>query len=408
MLHFDPQTGLYPDEITVVRENVRQDWVNAFKKDGLPPLNTEPETPAGQLIDSQTAAIVDKDSEVLYLANQFNPETAEGIWQDALAKIYFLTRKNAQSSEAMCTCMGLTGTTIPAGALIQSAQGDGTQWSCAEATTIPLSGSASVRFVCLTTGPVMASAGTLTQIVTVVPGWDSVNNPNAAIVGRDEETRIEFEKRRYASVAANARGSVYALYGSIANIADVIDVVVLENITNNPITQWGVSIPGHSVVISVSGGDNELIAKAIYEKKDAGCGTSGNTAVTYQDTSLPGMPIYTYQVERPQPIAFNIKVTIKATASTPENIETIIKAAILNDFNGLGESKNTRVGMAQTVYASRFYCPVIASGVQDLVSIEIALGDTSGGSVVWADSVTINANQAPTLDENNIAVVVQE
>ena len=254
----------------------------------------------------------------------------------------------------------------------------------------------------------MASAGTLTQIVTVVPGWDSVNNPNAAIVGRDEETRIEFEKRRYASVAANARGSVYALYGAIANIDDVIDVVVLENTTNETTTQWGVSIPGHSVVISVLGGDNELIAKAIYEKKDAGCGTSGNTTITYQDTSLPGMPIYTYQIERPQPIAFNVKVTIKTTDSTPENIETIIKTAILNDFNGLGESKNMRVGMAQTVYASRFYCPVISSGVQDLVSIEIALGDTSSDSVLWADSVTINANQAPTLDENNITVVVQE
>ena len=29
---------------------------------------------------------VDKDSEVLFLGNQFNPLTAQGIWQDALAK----------------------------------------------------------------------------------------------------------------------------------------------------------------------------------------------------------------------------------------------------------------------------------------------------------------------------------
>lgn len=60
MLHFDPQTGLYPDEIETVREAVREDWVLAFRKDGLPDLNTEPETPAGQLIDSQTAAIADQ------------------------------------------------------------------------------------------------------------------------------------------------------------------------------------------------------------------------------------------------------------------------------------------------------------------------------------------------------------
>lgn len=408
MLHFNPQTGLYPDEITVVRENVRQDWIDAFKKDGLPPLNTEPETPAGQLIDSQTAAIADKDAEVLYLANQFNPETAEGIWQDALAKIYFLKRKNAQPSEAVCTCTGLTGTVIPAGALIQSPQGDGIQWSCAEDTTIPLSGSISVRFVCLTTGPIMASADTLTQIVTVVPGWDSVTNPTAAIVGRDEETRIELEKRRYASVAANAHGSVAALYGAIANIEDVIDVVVLENATNETVVQWGVSIPGHSVSISVVGGDDAGIAQAIYEKKDAGCGTAGNTTVTYQDDALPGAPLYSYQIERPATLAFGVKITIRATAATPNNIESLIKTAVLNDFNGLGAQGNARVGMAQTVYASRFYCPVIASGAQDLISIEISAGEGAGSGAVWADSVTINANQAPALDENDILVIIQE
>ena len=87
MLHFDPRTGLYADEIQDVRRTVQQDWIAAFRRDGRPELNVEPETPAGQLVDSQTAAIVDKDNEVLFLANQFNPETAEGIWQDALAKI---------------------------------------------------------------------------------------------------------------------------------------------------------------------------------------------------------------------------------------------------------------------------------------------------------------------------------
>ena len=36
MLHFDPQTGLYPDEIETVREAVREDWVLAFRKDDFP------------------------------------------------------------------------------------------------------------------------------------------------------------------------------------------------------------------------------------------------------------------------------------------------------------------------------------------------------------------------------------
>ena len=60
MLHFDPATGFYADDTETVRAAVAADWVAAFHKDGQVDLNTDPETPAGQLIDSQTAAITEK------------------------------------------------------------------------------------------------------------------------------------------------------------------------------------------------------------------------------------------------------------------------------------------------------------------------------------------------------------
>ena len=405
-LHFDPKIGLYPDEITTVRETVRADWVAAFQKDGLPPLNTEPEAPAGQLCDSQTAAIVDKDNEVLFLANQFNPLTAEGIWQDALGKIYFLTRKGAQPSEALCECTGLGGTLIPAGCIIESSA-DGSRWRCAESVTIPggtSGGNVQARFIALEAGPLAAGAGTLTQIITVVPGWDAVTNPAPAIVGRVEETQAEFEARRYASVAANARGSLYAIYGALADLDGVIDCVVLENTTNNPVVKWGVTIPGHSIWASVLGGEDAAIAETIYRKKDAGCGTSGGTEVTYQDMDLPGTPVYNYEICRPAPVSFGVKVVLRKTDGTPADIEDQIKQAVLADFNGQGVHGNLRVAMAQTVFASRFYCPVISAGAQGLESIELAFPYAAGAA--WLDSVTINADQAPALSEENIIVEI--
>lgn len=404
MLYFDPQTGLYAESVEDVRQSVRQDWKDAFRRDGLPELNTEPETPAGQLIDSQTAAIVDKDNEVLFLGNQFNPLTASGVWQDALAKIYFLTRKTAQTSEATCVCTGLQGTLITQGARIKSSA-DGSEWVCAETVTIPATGSAQARFQALTPGPLTAGANTLTQIVTVTPGWDAVTNPAAAVVGRDSESQLEFEKRRYNSVAANARGSVAALYGAIANLPDVLDVVVLENVGNDPIASWGVTIPGHSVWIAVTGGTDSEIAETIYRKKDAGCGTAGNTQIGYQDAELPGMPIYTYRIERPAPLAFAVRVTLRLTPTTPQDIEQKIKDAVLADFNGAGPHDNLRVGTAQEVYASRFYCAVIGAGVQNLVSIELAAPATGG---TWGPSVTVNADQSPVLDADNIQVIIQQ
>lgn len=404
MLHFDPQTGLYPDEIETVREAVREDWVLAFRKDGLPDLNTEPETPAGQLIDSQTAAIVDKDSEVLYLAQQFNPLTAEGIWQDALGEIYFLKRKRATSSTAVCVCTGLAGTVIQAGSVIKSTE-DNAEWVCAATVTIP-QGQSSVQamFTASQSGPVTASPDTLTRIVTVTPGWDAVTNPAAAVAGSTQESQAAFENRRYNSVAANARGSVNALYGTIANLEGVLDVLVLENTTSDPRQEWGVTIPGHSVWISVVGGQDADIAEAIYRKKDAGCGTAGNTQVTFQDTGLPWKPVYTYNIERPAPLPFGVRVTIRKTGSMPYDITEKIREVILADFNGQGAG-GLRVGMAQNVYASRFYCPVLGVGVQDLQSIEIA-APLSGGQ--WGDRVTVNADQEPVLDAGDITVIVLE
>ena len=123
MLHFNPQAGVYPDDTQTVRDAVSQDWINAFLSNGTTDLNTEPETPAGQLIDAETAAITTKDSDVLYLANQFNPLTAEGQWQDALGYIYFLTRKIAEPTVVTCQLTGLMGTKIPYGAVVKNTDG---------------------------------------------------------------------------------------------------------------------------------------------------------------------------------------------------------------------------------------------------------------------------------------------
>ena len=45
MLDFEPKTGFSVSETSEIREEVAQDWVNAFKETGRPDLNTDPETP---------------------------------------------------------------------------------------------------------------------------------------------------------------------------------------------------------------------------------------------------------------------------------------------------------------------------------------------------------------------------
>ena len=84
MLQFDPAVGFTADEIEDVRAAVAAEWQAAFATSTDVPLNTNPESPAGQLVDSQTAAIVEKDTELLYLCNQFDPARNEGVFRTQL------------------------------------------------------------------------------------------------------------------------------------------------------------------------------------------------------------------------------------------------------------------------------------------------------------------------------------
>ena len=79
MITFDSETGLVAQDTAVIRQNIAQQWKDAFNvSEDTPELNTEAETPAGQLIDGQTALVAEKDAEILRMANNFNPQTATG------------------------------------------------------------------------------------------------------------------------------------------------------------------------------------------------------------------------------------------------------------------------------------------------------------------------------------------
>lgn len=401
MLHFDPSKGIYIEDVPAVRELVRIVWQTAFKGEGLPPLDVSASTPQGQLIDSQTAAIADKDAQLLFLANQFNPATATGRFQDALGKMYFLDRKVAEPTLITCLCSGIPDTVIPAGSLAKTSTNEVLQ--SVNEGIIGAGGSVEIIFATQATGAIQIGAETVTKIITVVPGWDTVFNPAAGVTGRVEESREAFEARRKASVAAGAHGSAKALYAALANIPDVATLAILENITPQTVELWGVSVPSHSFFISIYGGSDTQIAKTIYEKKDAGAGTAGNTDISYIDPSF-GDALYKYKICRPEPLPFGVKVVLRKTAATPDNIGILIKDAISANFNGLGETSG-RVSMAAVLYASRFYPTVIDILGKTLVSIEIA-APVENQTGQWTDEITVSADLIPVLDYDDIIIEV--
>ena len=87
-------------------------------------LNPALETPQGQIASSEAAIIADKNNDFLDLVNQVDPQYADGRFQDAIARIYFLTRKGATSTAVTCTLTGTPSAVVPAGTFAQDTSGN--------------------------------------------------------------------------------------------------------------------------------------------------------------------------------------------------------------------------------------------------------------------------------------------
>lgn len=401
MLIFNEKTGFSVQEPAEIREEVAQSWINAFKSDDTPDINTAPETPQGQIIDAETLAITQKDAELAFLANMFNPKTARGIWQDALAEIYFIKRKKAVNSRCYCVLTGLNGTVIEKGSKIQSSA-DNTYWDLLETVTIEGNGSVTALFECESEGAVIALPNTLNKIITTVAGWDTVNNSQSATVGSLEESQQAFEKRRYDSVALNSVGTTASVFSRVNQIDDVVGCYVVDNKTNvNKIIDDYLLKP-HSIYVAVIGGSNQDIAEAIYRSLSAGCDYNGNTQITVVDPHTHAKEKVTFMRPTPQNVYIKVNVFDK---DLPDDYENLIKNAVITNFYGQDEQIEiageavTRAIMGQDIYASRFLPSILNKNISSLLSVQISLDNQT-----FSDYVHIKIDKEPYIDESNIAV----
>jgi hypothetical protein len=357
-------------------------------------------SPSGQIAQSDTAIIGAKNDEIAEIVNQFDPNTADGRFQDAIGSIYFLTRKPAQGSVVIASCIGLVGATVPVGSLAQDAAGY--LWASEAGATFSSAGTASISFQCQTTGPIALAPGALSVIYKAVTGWDTITNASAAVEGQNVESRADFEFRRRNSVAANAKGSTAAILGSVLSLPNVLDAYVIDNPTNAAVTVGATnySVAANSVYIAVVGGAATDIANAIWVKKDLGCSYNGNTSAVVTDTANAGNPEYTVTWETPAALPIYFLVNLAANAALPSNIIALAQQAVLDAFNGADGGERARI--SDTIYSGRFYAGLYALNANvNVLSLYVG-----SATVPSTTAQPIGIDQVPTLAIGNIAVTL--
>ncbi len=347
-------------------------------------------------INSLNAVIAD-------LMGQFDPSKSRGRIQDSFAKLYFLQRSGATYSTVTALCNGAIGVTITAGSAI-ARDDNGYTWVNSGDFTFDSSGNASPNFVCQTSGPIQLGIGQLTQISTVISGWDAITNQVTASVGSSQESQAEFEQKRIESVAINASGTNAAIRSAIWALPGVTDVFVDDNQADFSVQKGSTNytFSPHSIYIAVEGGEDSAIGDAILKNKDSGATTLGNTSVSVADSSgnvAEPYPVNVYNFNRPTHKDLYFIVNVKQNSNLPSTISDDIKAAMLQTFNG-NDGVYTKARIGGYVFASNYYYN-IASLSKYLALLSIYVGKSASPTET---QITMGYDELPVLSISNIIV----
>lgn len=333
-------------------------------------LNRQWSTPQGQLVASLSAEFSAMQGNIIELMNLVDPQFSSGVMQDAIGEIYFLKRKKATRSIVQLTFRGLSGKVIPKGFTVSDINGN--EWRTTESKFIATDGSIAVLAEAVEAGAIEANSGEIVTIVNNMEGVDSVTNITPAIVGRDTESREEFEERRKESVAKNSKNMNASVFGEVSDLDGVVDCHVVDNPTDETITAGftGYSLIRNSVAVSVVGGDDNAIARAILTKAGSGCSFVGETVVEYLDRenyeSLP--PKYEVKFIRPKHIPVYFTVQVENFGAIGYAQEQFIKNRIIDAFR----SGKLRAGIGKKVIANRYMCRI--ADVENNVIMGIFVG----------------------------------
>lgn len=382
-------TGLSVPTEAEILAGVQADQNAAFGGNLNPAVNT----PQGQWATAQSAAIAAANAVFAAIVNGIDPDTAVGFMQDAISRIYFLTRNPGVATVVQCTCTGAVGTVIPIGAQAQDTSGN--LYQCTAGGTIGSGGTVSLTFANIEVGAIPCPATTLTIIYQAIPGWESVTNPSPGVLGAAIETATAFEYRRQNSVAGNAQGSLPSIWGAVFAVPGVIDVFCYENDTSSSVNygSTNVSLAANSIYVGVIGGAGAAIAQAIWTKKSPGCSMNGNTSETVTDTSggYSSPPTYTikYNNNSENPANVYFAVDLPNLSTLPANITTLVQNAIVNQFTGAQGSPRARIGSKLT--ATDYIAAINqCAGSGTFISVlSIGVGSAFSGDATFASGSNV-------------------
>lgn len=275
-------SGFTPKTLLNIRDEINAD----LKEDIDPALDLSETEPLGQVVGAFSRQLATA-WELLNLAYQSDdPDKVEAAAQDALCLLTGTIREKATKTKVLATLALNASTTVSAGKQVSVTGRPDLVFDLLADVTSVGAGNYTGTFECETTGPIAVNSGTLTNIITPVAGWTGVTNADPGIPGTDIETDTNLRVRRTQELAAQGSSSLDATVEAVKQVAEVIEVIGLENVT---LATDANGLPGKSGEIVVWDGpgldaDGDVIGQTIWDNKPTGIQTYGSLVTDVVDS----------------------------------------------------------------------------------------------------------------------------
>lgn len=306
------RTGVTPTDLAGYRAIFQRRFRDAFGQD----LALDDETPQAQWIGIASLAMAEADEVFVADANAISISRGAGYQLDDNGQLLNIRRLLPARSTVTVNLTGTAGTVITQGSRVRTTTGAEFRTTAA----VTLTGSSdTVQMESVEIGPIVAAAGTLTEIVTPIAGWTAVTNPSDATLGRLLETDAAYRIRYPVFTPRLAVGFPSAIRAQILEVPNVTRAIVHNNDTNADVTTQMLVIPAHGILAIVLGGTDDAVALAIAQSK-TGAATGGATQIV---TSLGAI---NFQRVAETAVAVTIMTTVGA--DFPADGINLIKRAV--------------------------------------------------------------------------------
>lgn len=229
------------------------------------------------------------------------------------------------------------------------------------------------------------AAGAITVVANPTADGLTVANAAPTTGGRNTETDAEFYARFQESPSKEGSPSPESIQARLIETPGVRDAIVNQNVMR--VERDG--LPPNCIAPFVFGGDDEVVARAIFDVAAGGIQVYGTTVVNVTDSKGT---VHEIGFTRPDVIQVYVKVTLVKGANFPFNGVDLVRAIVLNYIGGTGADGTIYggLGLDDNVIHSRLIAAILNSQGVDDVEVELSTDNVTfveGNIDILADQV---------------------